>query len=80
VLKGQAVGAPTSYLCCPVISFWFLIFFSEVFKDSFKVLSQHYRHKLTKLALCISGVNRIHVQDSQAAFFLQGLSCFHFDS
>lgn len=64
-------------------SYFFLVFnffFSEVFKDSFKVLSQHYRHKLTKLALCISGVNRIHVQDSQAAFFLQGLSCFHFDS
>lgn len=79
VHRSVAVGASTSYLCSPVPCFWIHIFFSDIFKDSFKVLSQCYRRKPTKMARHVNAVNCIRVQDSQATFFLQGLSCFHFN-
>lgn len=77
VHRSAAVGASTSYLCSPVL-FLDSYFFSDIFKDSLKVLSQCYRRKPTKMARHVNAVNCIRVQDSQATFFLQGLSCFHF--
>lgn len=59
---------PPLLICVVQLCLDFNFIFSAVFKDSLKVLSQHYRHKLTKVAVCINGVNCIHVQDRQCSF------------
>lgn len=55
---------PPLLICVVQLFLDFNFIFSEVFKDSLKVLSQHYRHKLIKMAVCINGVNRMSKIDS----------------
>lgn len=70
---------PPLLICVLQFSVSRFIFFSDIFKDSLKVLSQCYKRKPTKMAGYVNAVNCIRVQDSQTMFFLQGLSCFRSD-